>query len=381
MAIVAKGENAWRLGVNNTTTGIHYAFSGGGRGWQAANTATELAFDEWYHVAATYNTKVGATVYINGKADASNPNTDGIDTNQFSMLIGENPEATGRLFDGMLDELMLYDRSLSEGEIRYLAGERAPYTYDGDAAVAGEADDHDSLDGTWDHNNGSDAWDGTGIGEGSPGGASALVEDGVTFLRIQDTGDPRDYGFSDPSNRKVYLSHPIDFGLDGARLEFRIRVATTPPLDDLHPDGGAGTEPWPEGGIGYHIRDDGKGMIGIGEVDMEPISFSLAKAGEIEGLETDALVMNNLVGPEPSDYVDTEDIATATAVNIIPIEDATAWNTFVIDIVADGAGTHILTISANGGPAEVFEVTAGTGGDVDGNYIAMGSSGTGGTGT
>lgn len=212
-----------------------------------------------------------------------------------------------------------------------------------------------------------------------PGGAATLIEDGVTFLRIQDTGDPRDYGMSDPTNRKVYLSHPIDFGLDGARLEFRIRVATSAPLDDLHPDGGAGIEPWPEGGIGYHIRDDGKGMISIGEEGMEPISFSLAKAGEpgFEDQTTDVLVMNNLVGTEPSDYVDTEDVASAVATNILPIEDATAWNTFVIDIVAGGAGTHILTISANGGPPEVFEVTAGTGGDIDGNYLAMGSSGTG----
>ncbi|MBN2592009.1 MAG: laminin G domain-containing protein, partial [Sedimentisphaerales bacterium] len=126
MAMVAKGENAWRLGFNNTTTGVHYAFSGGGRGWQAANTATELAFGEWYHVAATYDTNVGATVYINGKADASNPDTGGIDINQFSMLIGENPEATGRLFDGMLDEIMLYDKALSESEILYLAGFRVP---------------------------------------------------------------------------------------------------------------------------------------------------------------------------------------------------------------------------------------------------------------
>ncbi|MFP6867337.1 MAG: hypothetical protein VCA35_15445, partial [Roseibacillus sp.] len=42
----------------------------------------------------------------------------------------------------------------------------------------------------WDHNNSSDEWDGTGIGTGSPGGASVLTHDGDTFLRIQDTGDP-----------------------------------------------------------------------------------------------------------------------------------------------------------------------------------------------
>jgi hypothetical protein len=123
MTIVAKGENAWRLAVNNETTGIHYAFSGGTRGWQAANTATELAFDEWYHVAATYDTNVGALVYIDGVLDASNPNLDGIDTNGLPLLLGENPEATGRLFDGILDEVMLYDRALSKEEILFLAGQ------------------------------------------------------------------------------------------------------------------------------------------------------------------------------------------------------------------------------------------------------------------
>jgi hypothetical protein len=124
MAMIAKGENAWRLGINNETTGIHYAFSGGTRNWQQANTATELTFDEWYHVAATYDTDVGAHVYVNGVLDASNPNLDGIDTNEMPLLLGDNPEATGRFFDGMLDEVRIYNRALSADEISFLSGLR-----------------------------------------------------------------------------------------------------------------------------------------------------------------------------------------------------------------------------------------------------------------
>jgi len=253
---------------------------------------------------------------------------------------------------------------------------RYVYTYDGDAAIAGEANSFDSLDGTWDHDNGSDQWDGSVIGEGMPGGAVSLTEDGVTFLRIQDTGDPRDYGNSDPTNRKVYFTHLTDGGLDGATLEVRIRVATTAPLDDAHPDGGAGIEPWPEGGIGYHIRDGGKGMFGISD-GVGVISFSLAKAGEpdFEAVATDVLVTNNLVGTEPSGDVDTGESAD---LNVIAIDDATQWNTFTIDIAAGGAGTHIVTVSVNGGPAESFEVTAGTDTEGETPYITIGSSGTGG---
>ncbi|MFB0553514.1 MAG: LamG domain-containing protein, partial [Phycisphaerae bacterium] len=324
--------------------------------------------DEWHHIAGTYDKSVGGIVWVDGVPETENPDPDGVATNEMPLLLGENPEALGRFYDGLLDDVRIYDRALSAAEISKLASP-PPYVYNGGA-----------LDDTWNHDNGSDAWDGTGPGEGMPGGAVALTEDGVTFLRIQDTGDPRDYGMSDPTNRKVYLTRPIDIGLDGATLEFRIRVATSAPLDDMHPDGGAGIEPWPEGGIGYHIRDDGKGMIGIGEEGMEPISFSLAKAGEpmFEDVATDVLVMNNLVGDAPSDYVDTEDAAAAVAVNMVAVDDVTQWHTFTIDIAAGGAGTHIMTVSVDGGPAESFEVTAGTGGDIAGNYIAIGSSGTGG---
>jgi hypothetical protein len=262
-----------------------------------------------------------------------------------------------KFFDGLIDEVGIYERALSKPEIRYLAGERAPYIYDGD-----------SLDG-WDHDNNSDAWDGTGPGEGAPGGAALLTEDDVSFLRIQDTGDPRGDGFSDPSNRKVYLTQQIDFGLDGTRLEFQLRVATTPPLDNQ-----AGGEAWPEGGIGYHIRDGGKGMVGIAEDGVGQISFSLAKAGEIEGLDTDALVVNGLVGTEMSGDVDTGDSAT----NAVAIDDATAWNNVVVDIAAGGAGTHVLTISVNGGDAVSVEVTTGDSMDGENDYVAIGSSGTGG---
>jgi len=245
------------------------------------------------------------------------------------------------------------------------------YVYDGEA-----------LDEAWDHDNGSDAHDDSAIGQGMPGGASVLVEDDVTFLRIQDTGDPRDYGMSDPTNRKVYLTRQLgdNGGLDGAHLEFRIRVATGAPLDDQHPDGGAGIAPWPEGGIGYHIRDGGKGMVGLSEgggTDSPmQISFSLAQAGEpgFEDMPVDLLVMNSLGGTEANeDNVDSGEGVE----NILPIADATAWNTVVVDIAAGGTGTHVVAVSVNGEPAVSYDVTAGSRCDEDGDYLAIGSSGTG----
>jgi len=122
MSIVMKGETAWRLGVNGDTTGIHWGFTGGDRGWQQANSVTELPLDEWHHIAATYDKSVGGTVYVDGVAETVNPDPDGVATNEMPLLLGENPEALGRLFDGLLDDVRIYDRALSADEISQLAG-------------------------------------------------------------------------------------------------------------------------------------------------------------------------------------------------------------------------------------------------------------------
>jgi len=123
MGIVMKGETAWRLGVNGDTTGIHFGFTGGDRGWQAANSVTELPLDEWHHIAGTYDRSVGATNYIDGVAETVNPDPDGVRTNEMPLLLGENPEALGRLFDGLLDDVRIYDRALSADELSGLAAQ------------------------------------------------------------------------------------------------------------------------------------------------------------------------------------------------------------------------------------------------------------------
>ncbi|HKS38678.1 MAG TPA: hypothetical protein VJW76_15905, partial [Verrucomicrobiae bacterium] len=96
------------------------------------------------------------------------------------------------------------------------------YIYNGDQlTVGGDGSGFTSLDGTWSHDNGSDAWDGSTVGgtfttggafgvDNSPGGASLFAEGGVAYLRMQDTGDPRDYAYPDPfSNRKIYFGHDM----------------------------------------------------------------------------------------------------------------------------------------------------------------------------
>ena len=103
-------------------------------------------------------------------------------------------------------------------------------------------------------------WDGTGIGEGAPGGISIIDN----YYRFQDCGDPTPYGFADPGNRKLQgYCDLTSFGGyatmldDGATIHFVARIPTDGPLDSLINANGIPKAPYPEEGDGYSHHNDG----------------------------------------------------------------------------------------------------------------------------
>jgi hypothetical protein len=256
------------------------------------------------------------------------------------------------------------------------------YSYEANAGQdsAGTAPaNYDSLDGTFGYGNGSDTWDGTKIGDGSTAGGVVVV--GGSYLRLQDPGDPRDYGAIDPSSRKIYLAHKTAANgatpnqLDeGVTLHFRMRLATGAPIDDLMPDGGGAQAPWPAAGDGYEIHDNGKGMIGFHQTAGGLVSFSLINAGEAAEVTQSGLITNHLNGTVASDNVD---VAEAGTPNALPLDPA-KWHEFWVTIEAGGAGTHLVTVYLDGAvdPAATFDVTAGTGDDIGEGYLSLGEGST-----
>ena len=258
------------------------------------------------------------------------------------------------------------------------------YIYTGDAGAPGA--DFTALDGTWSHDNGSDQWDETEIGTGRPGGVIVLSEDDVTYLRLQDAGDPRDHAQDDPgSNRKIFFGHSIteDIGAigdtlldDGVTISFRARIPTTSPLDDLHPDGGGTPSPWPEGGDGYCCHDTGKDIFGIHQSSgTAKVSFALSLASDSDFLEgKQGLTMNSINGTSPVGEIDIQD--SEGTLNIMEIDDLTVWHEFWITIQADtsGGGTHKVNVYMDGSSTSTeFHITAGTGNnDYSDNYLGLG---------
>jgi len=260
------------------------------------------------------------------------------------------------------------------------------YIYHGDAAQPGA--DFSALDGTWSHNNGSDEWDETPIGEGRPGGVSVFSEEDITYVRLQETGDPRDHAMNDPgSNRKLFFGHQLIDEIDqsvadeilsvhGITISFRARLSTTGPLDNLHPDGGGANDPWPATGDGYLPHDGGKDCFGVHQEagGAQTIGFALSLATDDDEISVNGLTMNKLNGDAPSGDVDLQGDESGE-VNILEIPDLTVWHEFWITIEPDtsGGGTHKVNIWVDGSatPSE-FHVTAGTGSDFTESYISLG---------
>ena len=273
------------------------------------------------------------------------------------------------------------------------------YAYEGDAA-AYVSNGFASLDGTWSHDNSSDEWDGSAIGgefgdDNRPGGAMTITEDGTDYLRIQDTGDPRDYDFSDPgSNRKIYFGHNLaEHGAsgtvldDGVTLHFRARVPIDGPLDALHPDGQQqnDVQPYPDGGDGYVTSDGGKGNFVIKQQNGGAIAFSLTTASDTPFGDPNRFVtgfaglsMNEFAGNEISGDVN---FGQGDGENVIPL-DPTQWHEFWITIQRDedNVGTHVASIYIDGNTApQVFKMTAGAGEErqySEFSYLAIGATAT-----
>ena len=107
--------------ITETTYGDHLGIAYGmGSDPRFFDGVTAVGYDEWHHVAAVYD---GATmlIYLDGALDNSVPTTEALEISDANVLIGTNPDEPGRYWDGLIDEVLIYNRALSETEIASLA--------------------------------------------------------------------------------------------------------------------------------------------------------------------------------------------------------------------------------------------------------------------
>jgi hypothetical protein len=107
---------------NNNNSKVEFAIHSTGRSYVQSNT--NVVDSVWYHVTALYNGSWGNNnmqLYINGGQEASRNKTGTIRNppNQTKLTMGRwpNPNNTYREFKGDIDEVSIWNRSLTQAEI------------------------------------------------------------------------------------------------------------------------------------------------------------------------------------------------------------------------------------------------------------------------
>ena len=124
--IVAKGDSAWRVQRHQGTAAMEFACtglqvpSGSPYGGLYGNKAVNDA--KWHYVAGVYDGEK-MYIYIDGVVDVSQPASGAIATNDHPVFIGENAEMTGRFWNGLIDDVRVYNYALSKGRITALYNE------------------------------------------------------------------------------------------------------------------------------------------------------------------------------------------------------------------------------------------------------------------
>lgn len=98
---------------SNDELSFHTSMMGAATIYETSNL--NLKTHTWYHVAATYNSTT-LKIYCNGLEVLSENDASGIAVNSYETWIGNN-DYIDEYFNGMIDEVRIYNRTLTEGEI------------------------------------------------------------------------------------------------------------------------------------------------------------------------------------------------------------------------------------------------------------------------
>jgi len=118
-------NNGWYFGIAGSNLGLQFAVDYSTNfNWPSVDNVISLG--KWQHVAVTWNgntSVANAQIYVNGVAVSRSGGSDGSDTRTSdsgkSLIIGECASSTCA-FNGLIDEVRIYNRALSAAEIQAL---------------------------------------------------------------------------------------------------------------------------------------------------------------------------------------------------------------------------------------------------------------------
>ncbi|MAH45768.1 hypothetical protein CMI37_08050 [Candidatus Pacearchaeota archaeon] len=101
-------------------TGHSRVYAMGSYGWQVVSSTAFIDLDEWYYLTWTYDKDIGGILYVNGVATGETENPGELATNDETLRIGKShwlPQSAIDSFDGLIDEVQIWDKAFTEEEV------------------------------------------------------------------------------------------------------------------------------------------------------------------------------------------------------------------------------------------------------------------------
>jgi len=118
-AIVTKGDSSWRLQRNQNKGTLEFACTGlvvSGTRWGNTLGTVEVNDGLWHHVVGTFDGH-RLCLYVDGTLDGSSKAGASIKSNDCMVYIGANAEKPDRFWNGLIDDVMIYNYALSADEV------------------------------------------------------------------------------------------------------------------------------------------------------------------------------------------------------------------------------------------------------------------------
>jgi len=118
--IASTGWKGFDFFLNNyaNTQVLKFIYWNGTQYVHVIETTVKIKPNRWYFVAATLENEL--RLYINGNLEASAQRAGNITYGSYTLKIGARGDGSGIYFDGIIDEVRIYNRALSDSEIKYL---------------------------------------------------------------------------------------------------------------------------------------------------------------------------------------------------------------------------------------------------------------------
>ena len=99
---------------------LNFSYGNSSIGWSRI-VGSQIPLDNWTYVVATKDSSSGSYLYINGNLDANDPSlTQDVTDSTSNLHIGHSYFGSDRYFNGTIDDVRVYDRALTAGEIEQL---------------------------------------------------------------------------------------------------------------------------------------------------------------------------------------------------------------------------------------------------------------------